>query len=92
MTDMKNLVAEIDMLVTERCHEAYGEGRGDGYEHGYKVGRRAALEEAAIVCEVVSEQYQEREQFKHPKMKTDAETGANDCVLAISAIVDKEES
>jgi hypothetical protein len=37
----------------------------------------------AKLCEDISDEYQRREGMKYPELKTDAQTGADDCVSAI---------
>ena len=42
-------------------------------------------ERAARVCEGISDAYNRREGLKYPELKTDAETGADECADAIRA-------
>ena len=42
-------------------------------------------ERAARVCERIADDYNQRERFKYAELKTDAETGANECADAIRA-------
>lgn len=42
-------------------------------------------ERCAQVCERIADAYNRREGLKYPELKTDAETGANDCADAIRA-------
>lgn len=48
--------------------------------------RANALEDAARVCEGKSEWYQATEGRKYPELRSDAETGADRCAVAIRAI------
>lgn len=41
--------------------------------------------EAADVCERISDEYREREGYRYPELKTDAEAGASDCEAALRA-------
>lgn len=45
----------------------------------------AERERAARVCERIADDYNRREGLKYPELKTDAETGANECADAIRA-------
>ena len=45
----------------------------------------AERERAATVCERIADDYNRREGLKYPELKTDAETGANECADAIRA-------
>ena len=45
----------------------------------------AERERAAQVCDRIADDYNRREGLKYPELKTDAETGANDCADAIRA-------
>lgn len=58
---------------------------------GFEAGRRNGLEEAAEICEEISNRYRYHEGGKWPELKTDAETGANDCECAIiRELINKE--
>jgi len=52
----------------------------------WQAAQADAFERAAKVCEAVSDEYQQREGMRYPEMKTDAETGAEDCAEAIRAL------
>ncbi len=45
----------------------------------------AERERAARVCERIADDYNQRESLKYAELKTDAETGANECGDAIRA-------
>ena len=45
----------------------------------------AERERAATVCERIADDYNERERFKYAELKTDAQTGADECAYAIRA-------
>lgn len=45
----------------------------------------AERERAAMVCERIADDYNQRESLKYAELKTDAETGANECADAIRA-------
>lgn len=45
----------------------------------------AERERAARVCERIADDYNQRESLKYAELKTDAETGANECADAIRA-------
>ena len=64
----------------------------EGYQAGYataKAETAAAVakerERAATVCERIADDYNRREGLKYAELKTDAETGANECADAIRA-------
>lgn len=48
--------------------------------------RNAALEEAALACEKVQEDFEERDGGKWPELRVDAATGASDCASTIRAL------
>jgi hypothetical protein len=48
--------------------------------------RLKALEDAEKKCEAISDEYHDREGMKYPELKTDAQTGARDCEIAIRAL------
>ena len=45
----------------------------------------AERERAAQVCDRIADDYNRREGLKYAELKTDAETGANECAAAIRA-------
>ncbi len=64
----------------------------EGYQAGHAAAKAetaaavaAERERAATVCERIADDYNEREGLKYAELKTDAETGANECAAAIRA-------
>ena len=62
------------------------------YQLGYAAAKAetaaavaAERERAAMVCERIADAYNRREGLRHPELKTDAETGADECAYAIRA-------
>ena len=49
----------------------------------------AIIEECAMVCERISDEYQEQEGRRYPELKTDAETGASECARDIRTLKSK---
>ena len=45
----------------------------------------AERERAAMVCERIADDYNRREGFNYPELKTDAQAGADECANAIRA-------
>jgi hypothetical protein len=56
----------------------------------WNTSQASEREACAKVCEDISDEYQKREGHKYPEMKTDAQSGASDCVYAILARSEKE--
>lgn len=75
----------------------YDQGFADGCseskrlnEHlvvAFAQGRAAGLEEAAKVCEKLGDDYDMKESYKWPELKSDAYTGCQDCESAIRALI-----
>lgn len=56
----------------------------------YAAGRKAGMEEAAKICERLGDEYREREGLRYAELKTDAETGCNNCEYAIRAAMEAD--
>ena len=52
----------------------------------YMLGVAAERERCAKLCEDISDDYQRREGHRYPELRSDAESGANNCAEAIRAI------
>ena len=84
-------------LVEELAHRTawrYAHSQDPHHSHTYTFNRTCLMafaeklqaaerERCAKLCEKISEGYERREGRKHAEMKTDAQTGANDCMHAI---------
>ncbi len=92
------MTTETEDLLWRRFNEWFRARRPDypsewdAYQAGHadaKAETAAAVaaerERAARVCERIADDYNQREGLKYAELKTDAETGANECADAIRA-------
>lgn len=78
-----------DVLTEEECDRLWADCHHDEsgvnamLQSAARIGAERERERAARVCEAVADDYRAREGLKFAELKTDAETGANDCAAAI---------
>ncbi len=80
------------LTALRAAFESSTNGAWAGYQAGHAAAKAetaaavaAERERAATVCERIADDYNEREGLKYAELKTDAETGANECAAAIRA-------
>ena len=88
---MKPTREEIDTLWSQCIRRSTDKRRRDAfYDAAYSAGRKAGMEEAAKICERLGDEFREREGLRYAELKTDAETGCNDCEYAIRAAMEAD--
>ena len=78
------------MWAPERPRDLAGNAAQPLYTAGQLAAAVAAeRERAATVCERIADDYNRREGLKYAELKTDAQTGADECAYAIRARSDQ---
>lgn len=70
----------VALVPESQLHQAVERAREEGREQG----RTEEREACRAACEAIADEYQRREGHKYPELKSDAQTGAEDCEHAIS--------